>query len=111
MTADQKIWAHFKNHFITAYHKIKKQSKGQVNHIMKGVIPALIVYELQQVSTRFYEEQQQLANFVNANTNLKELVEAHNRKITSLEKTSRALDKKSKEGNQKNDEKNSKYWQ
>ena len=63
MTSIQKIWVRFKTRFIMAYHKLKKQSKNQVNNIMTGDITVLIDNELQIFSTQFNEVQQQLANF------------------------------------------------
>ena len=102
MTATQKTWARFKTHFITAYHKLKKQSKGQVKNMMNGEIPALISDELQKVATQFDKGQHQLSIFFEEKKMLKELVEEHNKKITASEKTVKALDKNSNKGNQRN---------
>ena len=67
----------------------------------------LIADELHKVSAQFNEGQQQITNFSEANKTLKELVEACNNKITALEKTVKALDKKKNQGNnQKYDNKN-----
>ena len=85
MTAIQKTWARFKTHFITAYLKLKKQSKVQVNNMMNVRIPTLISDKLQKVATKFYEGQQPLANFSEANKTLKELVEACKKQYQRLE--------------------------
>ena len=83
MTTMQKIWARFKTHFITAYHKLKKQRNSQVNNNMNGENPALTSKKLQKVATQFDEGQQQLANFSEANNTLKELVDECNNNITA----------------------------
>ena len=62
--------------------------------MMTGEIPGIVFGKLQKVSTQFNESQQQLANFYEAKRAFKELVEAHKNKITALEKTVKALDKK-----------------
>ena len=68
-----------------AYHKIKKQIKNPVKNIMTGKITDLIDDKLQKVSTQFNEGQKQLANFSEANKNLKELMFACNKKTAALE--------------------------
>ena len=62
--------------------------------MMTREILVLIADDIQKVSIQFNESQQQLANFAEANKTLKYLVEARNKKITALEKTVKALDKK-----------------
>ena len=100
MEVTQKTWACFKRHFIMAYHNLKKHSKNQVNKTMTGEIPEIIAKKLQKVSTKFNEGKQQLTIFPKAKNNLKEIPEEGNKKITSLEKTVKALDKKNNKGNQ-----------
>ena len=84
----------FQKNSIMAYHNLKKQRKNQVNNMMTREILVLIADDIQKVSIQFNESQQQLANFAEANKTLKYLVEARNKKITALEKTVKALDKK-----------------
>ena len=77
-----------------AYHKHKKHRKNQVNNIMTREILTLIFDNLHKVSTQLNEVKQQLSKLFKANKTLKELVEAWNNKITGLDKTVKALDKK-----------------
>ena len=58
VTATQKKWYRFKNHFITAYHKLRKQIKVQVKNTINREITALTVNDLQKVANQFDEGQQ-----------------------------------------------------
>ena len=72
--------ANFKTHFIMAYHKLKKQSKNQVNNMMTGGILELIAEETQKIFTQYNKSKEQLANFAEANKTLKELVGVRKKK-------------------------------
>jgi conjugal transfer/entry exclusion protein len=88
-----KTWTNFKTLFITAYHKLKRQGGNQAN-MMQEQIPANIADTLHEIASKFDAEQQEMANFIQANTNLKDMVESCKREIAALKITVDTLSKK-----------------
>jgi hypothetical protein len=92
--AAEKTWTNFKTLFITAYHKLKRQGGAQTNNILQEQIPANIADTLQDIASKFDAEQQEMANFIQTNTNLKDIVESCRKEIAALKTTVDALSKK-----------------
>jgi surface protein len=95
--AADKTWTNFKTLFITAYHKLKRQGGARQAHnlsVHHDHIPANIADTLQEIATKFDAEQQEMANFIQANTNLKDIVESCRKEIAALKITVDNLTKK-----------------